>query len=99
MTGTITLDGEPTPGLAVLFSQSGFRSSSGITNEAGEYELSYIKDTKGAVVGEHRVRIEFVQREGAGRRVQLPERYNRSTELTATVKSGRNKIDFDLVSE
>ena len=95
--GVVTVDGEPAAGLGVLFSQRGFRSSSGFTNEKGEYELRYIKDTMGAAVGSHKVRIEYVSQEGKGpRRERLPEKFNRKTQLTAEVEGGHNEINFNL---
>ena len=97
--GVITLDGKPAAGMAILFSQKGFRSSSGFTNENGEYELKYIRDVMGAAVGSHKVRIEYLAQEGGKRRLRLPERYNRQTELTAEVEPGRNELNFDLKSQ
>lgn len=95
--GLVTIDGQPAEGLGVLFSQQGFRSSSGMTNERGEYELKYVKDTMGAAVGTHKVRIEYVSQEGAvARRATIPEKYNRKSELTAKVESGTNEFNFDL---
>jgi hypothetical protein len=100
VTGVVTINGKPTAGLGVLFSQKGFRSSSGYTNEQGEYVLKYIKDTFGAAVGSHKVRIEFISQEGSSpRRGRIPPRYNRNTELTAEVKPGDNEFNFDLESK
>ena len=99
VTGTISVDGKPTAGVGVIFSTKGFRSSSGITNEKGEYELTYLKDVNGAVVGDHSVRIKFVQGESASSKKPLPKKYNRNTELTAKVERGRNRIDFDLQTD
>lgn len=98
--GTVTIDGAPASGLGVVFSQPGYRSSSGLTNDVGEYELTYIKEVKGAVVGPHQVRIEVLSHEGDedGPR-SIPARYNRETELTADVERGSNRIDFALESQ
>ena len=95
--GVVTINGEQAAGLGVAFSQDGARSSFGYTDESGEYQLKYVKDAKGAVVGEHRVRIDYVQQEGDSR--HLPEKYNRNTELTAKVERGSNVINFNLKSE
>ena len=95
--GVVTVDGEQAAGVGVAFSQNGARSSFGFTDESGEYQLKYVKEARGAVVGEHRVRIDYVQQEGDSR--HLPEKYNRNTELTATVERGSNVIDFELKSE
>ncbi|MEM8944023.1 MAG: hypothetical protein AAGD11_02490 [Planctomycetota bacterium] len=97
VTGVVTVDGKPMAGLGILFSQKGFRSSSGFTNERGEYELKYVKDTMGAAVGSHKVRIEYISQEGAGpRRGRIPAQYNRNTELTVEVEPGNNEFNFDV---
>ena len=95
--GVITLDGKPTPGLGIIFSTPGFRSSTGLTNDQGEYELNYIKEVMGAVVGTHVVKIDFMSREADGQK-QLPKKYNRESELTREVERGRNVFDFELES-
>lgn len=95
--GVVTINGEQAAGLGVAFSQDGARSSFGYTDESGEYQLKYVKDARGAVVGDHRVRIDYVQQEGDSR--HLPEKYNRNTELTAKVERGSNVINFNLESE
>lgn len=96
VSGVVTIDGQPAAGIGVVFSQAGFRSSSGLTNDRGEYELQYLKGVRGAVLGEHRVRIESVGNEGDGPRLRIPRRYNRDTELTARVERGSNEFDFSL---
>lgn len=97
--GTVTVDGKPTEGIAVLFSQIGFRQSRGITNSEGFYELRYIKDAKGAVVGEHKVKLDYFTVEDGEKKKSLPEKYNRKTELTRKVESGKNEINFELTSK
>ena len=98
--GVVTIDGAPVSGVGVIFSQQGYRSSSGLTNGSGEYELTYIKEIKGAVVGPHRVRIDVIPHEGEGKgRQRLPERFNRKTVLTAEVERGSNQIDFAVESQ
>ena len=99
VTGIVTIDGRPTEGLRVLFSQPGFRSSGGFTNQDGMYELKYIRNAMGAAVGRHSVRIEYVRREGGAKQKRLPEKYNRKTELSKEVMPGSNVINFDLQSE
>ncbi len=99
VSGTVTLDGQPKAGLRVLFSQPGFRSSGGFTDQNGYYELKYLRGTMGAAVGTHSVRIDPVTKEGEKTQKQLPVKYNRKTELTAKVEPGSNVIDFELQSE
>ena len=99
VTGTVSIDRKPAAGLAVRFSTPGFRSSIGLTDQEGRYELNYVKEVMGAAVGTHTVRIQQVSQEGKSVPVRIPARYNRESELTAEVKRGRNTIDFDLTSD
>lgn len=57
VTGTITLDGKPLPRTAVMFQPENGRPATGRTDKDGKYELTYIRDTKGAKIGKNRVEI------------------------------------------
>jgi hypothetical protein len=57
VTGTITLDGKPLVGVAVVFQPDSGRPARGKTDAEGKYELIYIRQTKGAKVGPNRVEI------------------------------------------
>ncbi len=57
VTGTITLDGKPLSGTAVVFQPDNGRPAKGITDAEGKYELTYIRQTKGTKVGPNRVEI------------------------------------------
>ena len=73
--------------------------------------MQYIRNVKGAVVGPHKVTIStYIDREddppasefgGKGREETMPPRYldRRKTELSATIESGSNTVDFELTSE
>jgi len=106
--GTIILDGEPLANATIEFQPSGKDSggpSFGETDPNGHYELMYTYDHKGALPGEHVVRIT------TGREVEdergkivvieerLPAKYNVKSVLRVTVERGTNTIDFDLTSE
>ncbi len=99
VSGTITLDGDPLPNAGISFQQEGFRPSLGYTDEQGNYELTYLKDVKGAVVGTHLVKINRLPTVEGQPFAQLPPKYHAESELTAEVSSGSNKINFDLKSE
>jgi len=94
--GVVTLDGQPLANAAVQFDPGTVRSSTGVTDANGRYELVYIRDTKGAAVGEHTVRI-TTQTETQPE--TLPPRYHAESTLTATVEPGHNEIDFALTSQ
>ena len=96
--GVVTLDGQPVSGAGVVFSQAGHRSATGRTNSDGEYEMMYMKDAPGAIVGNNVVRILRPGQEGTNSSPQIPAKYNRDSELRANVTPGRNQIDFALES-
>jgi hypothetical protein len=104
VTGTITLDGKPYPSAQVRFVPETGRPSIGITNESGTYSLIYIRDEKGAAPGSYKVDVTTVHVSasdtdgGKEPAEKVPPKYNKATELTATVESGENVIDFDLTS-
>ena len=57
VTGTVTLDGMPLSGIAVVFQPDNGRPARGMTDAEGKYELTYIRQTKGTKVGPNRVEI------------------------------------------
>ena len=57
VTGTITFDGEPLKGIAVVFFPDSGRPARGKTNAEGKYDLTYIRDTKGTKIGHNRVEV------------------------------------------
>ena len=106
--GVVKFDGQPVDRALVTFYPADARASVGFTDDDGRYYLNYTGKVKGAVVGEHQVTISTrIDKEddnvaskygGKGREEFLPPKYHsrRETELTATVESGNNTIDFDL---
>jgi hypothetical protein len=109
VTGTITLDGSPVAGAEVTFTpDDGTRISQGTTDNAGKYELWFSATAAGAAVGTHKVSIrstssdEYIphpeSNEPPPATETIPKRYNSETELSATVKSGRNTVNFELTS-
>jgi hypothetical protein len=108
VTGLVTLDGKPLPDAYIIFRpQSGGASSEAVTDGQGRYELSYLRDVKGAKVDTHLVRISTYREpettdEGktiGGSPEKLPAKYNTKSELTREVKAGKNPIDFKLDSQ
>jgi hypothetical protein len=97
--GTVTLDGKPLAGALVVFTPNGpGRSASDLTDAAGRYELTYLRDIAGATLGPHVVIITTATEERGGREI-LPPRYHEKTELSATIAAGANTIDFPLESK
>lgn len=58
VSGVVTMDGEPLADAMVIFvpEQDG-NPSSGRTDSNGKYELKYLSDARGALVGKHKVSI------------------------------------------
>ena len=105
VTGTITVNGEPAPGVMITFIPQGKGSPSyGGTNEDGVYRLMFNQNRSGAEIGAHTVIIESPEPEtdDSGIRideaavVSIPKKYRQPGVLTAEVDSGRNRLDFDL---
>jgi len=109
--GVVRLDGKPLKRAMVNFYPTDARASFGFTDAEGHYELQYIKNVKGAVVGQHKVTISTkIDKEddpptsefgGKGREETMPPKYldRKKTELSASVESGSNTIDFELESK
>src|SRR5262245_7095956 len=110
VSGTVTMDGKPLPNAVVTFipvAEKGAidagESSTGKTNEKGEFTLKSTTGKNGALVGKHKVSIS-IQKTKVGeseertRTVELvPNRYNENTELSFDVPSGgTSKADFPL---
>ncbi|WP_417391838.1 hypothetical protein [Gimesia sp.] len=103
VTGVVTMDGQPLSNVMVSFSPENGRPSIARTDEAGNYELGYLAETKGAVIGKHTVSITTPQENptppGQVYKDPIPAKYNSKTTLTADVKAGDNTFDFQLESK
>jgi hypothetical protein len=113
VSGRVTLDSKPLASATVVFvpvvgkgDKEPLPSSVGVTTEDGRYSLVFEMDSKttGAVVGKHKVVITLGAAGGSQDskptfHKQLPEKYNRRTDLKCDVPAeGRNDANFDLKS-
>lgn len=100
VSGTITMDGAPLSGAFVRFYPTSGRASAAKTDEEGKYELVFIRDEMGAVIGKHTVKISTLDEEndpfGNQGSETVPDKFNKKTTLEATVTEGDNTIDFEL---
>lgn len=104
VTGVVTMDGTPFEGALVSFAPTEGRSSQGVTDAEGKYELLYIGNTKGAKVGSHKVHITTYIADDSdpdARNIKetIPAKYHKDSTLTAEVKKGKNTFDFPLESK
>ncbi len=102
VTGTVTLDGNPVPGLEVNFvpiETSLGTTATGYTQATGEYQLFLPGKKKKTPVGDYTVRIVAAEiDEPDGSPIRIPAKYNVQSQLKATVTSGAQQHDFELTS-
>ena len=98
--GRVTMDGKPLAKAGIAFQPKlKGRESFARTDDNGEYELTYLGETKGAGVGENSVRI-TTQRNNDPKTETVPAQYNKQTNLHFEVQEGDNKdANFDLSSQ
>lgn len=98
------MDGQPLPAARVEFEPTGpGRSSMAYTDNSGRYELNFNRSQRGALRGDHFVRISTYSKGDAdsgwpAKPETVPSRYNSKSELTAVVENKKNIIDFQLES-
>ena len=111
--GIVTMDGTPVEGAAVAFHPSDGRASIGRTDANGKYELGYLKNESGAIIGSHKVTIstkiypsEAADSDGnptmvPGKPETMPPNYSNLSKsvLTAEVKAGQNECNFELTTK
>ncbi|PQO37705.1 carboxypeptidase regulatory-like domain-containing protein [Bremerella cremea] len=89
VTGTVTLDGQPLSGVAVVFQPDNGRPARGMTDAEGKYDLIYIRNERGTKVGHNRVEIAPSEEgEDEGEEAEDPD----SVEPAKPVKSGKPKV-------
>jgi hypothetical protein len=112
VTGKVTMDGQPLPGVTVRFEGPPLRFAEGKTDASGNYRLMYDSNQAGCLPGDKTVRImsgpvgeaadEDAPGEGAVAvpisNVSIPAKYNRSSELRANVSPANKTFDFELKS-
>ncbi|HJZ53840.1 MAG TPA: carboxypeptidase-like regulatory domain-containing protein [Gemmataceae bacterium] len=118
VSGRVTLNGQPVAKVAVMFQPIAPEGnlnpgpgSYGVTDSDGRYTLKLIgKETSGAVVGKHKVRIEVYTDPGDSSddrprkwvkpAVQIPTKYNQDKAILEfeVPASGTDEANFDLKS-
>jgi hypothetical protein len=111
VSGTVTLNGRPLAKAVVTFmpvpekgSTEAGDSSTGKTNENGEFTLTSSSGKTGALVGKHKVSISLQEtKRGESEERErttelLPKRYNENSDQSYDVKPGDNSPKFELKS-
>lgn len=109
VSGIVTMNSEPLAHATVAFwPTSGGRTSTGVTDEKGFYELVYIRSIKGAKLGVNKVSVttesEPIYDEESGinvvrgpRSETVPKKYRgEASTLEFDVKPGKNTYDIEL---
>ncbi len=104
--GVVTLDGQPLPDAQVWFDpQEGGRTSTAATDSSGRFELTYAAGVKGAMIGEHNVRISTYVPGGdePGDPPEVPEKvpakYAAPGAIKTQVSPRHNTINIELDSK
>jgi hypothetical protein len=91
--GAVTLNGKPLAGVLVVFRPAKGHISCATTDRDGRYNLVYLRDDPGAIVGQHRVRIAPVAPEDS-RHFVAPDWSKKIVQRE--VVAGKNEINFEL---
>ena len=95
--GTVTLDGRPLARATVIFEpKAGGHASRAVTDASGRYQLVYLRDITGALVGSHLVKVSTASEDDPKERI--PARYNKQSTLAADVAAGANEYNVSLSS-
>ena len=102
VTGTVTFQGKPVPGLIVQFQhrdglRDGLPVATGFTDAAGRYRLERSGGKTGAVVGPNTATVTSLGAEG-GPTMTLPKNLAERT-FPFEVTAGANECDIDLGAE
>ena len=114
VSGTVTLDGKPLSNAVLTFENPDSSFSHGQTDTRGKYALQFDSVKAGCTPGKKIVRISTKRKTGedgddgddeegtakvAPTVEQIPERYNKTSELTVEVSLDKTQFDFDLTSK
>lgn len=93
VSGKVTMNGEPVPGIFVMAVPTEGRPSYGTVGEDGTYKLEYKKDLPGTVVGPTKISLTWPQGGGGP---AIPGEY---ANMDYDVTPGANNYDIEMTSE
>ncbi len=104
VTGTVTLNGRPVGGAAIVFTPEEGEQATGTTDASGRFELSTFQLGDGALPGKHRVTVaKTTVKPGEEERILylVPLEFGRlqTSELTCDVQKEMEPVAFDLRGE
>jgi len=115
ISGRVTLDGQPLANCTVIFEESEFLYSSGVTDANGNYKLMFDSRKSGIAPGEKTVRFKAgtPAKENSSRAEEedpdakptaakgpaIPDCYGKESKLKVTVSGNDSSFNFDLKSD
>lgn len=102
--GTVTLDGKPVAGAAVVFTPEEGQQATGTTDDSGRFELSTFQLGDGALPGTHRVTVAKTTTDPDDEEKVvfiIPQKYGnlQTSELTCDVHAEMGPVQYDFQSE
>lgn len=97
VSGVVTLDGKPVPGVNILFQPESGRAAVGMTDDEGRYELEYVYGVSGCKMGSNTVGFDWPP--GSANAVGIPPKYNGDAAFKFDVKPGSNTFDLKMESD
>ncbi|MCH7994840.1 MAG: carboxypeptidase regulatory-like domain-containing protein [Planctomycetes bacterium] len=94
--GTISLDGEPLPGVTIYFKPDVGRQSIAKSDAEGVYEAMYLIDEEGVKVGPCSVTVEWAIDDSGP---SIPLKYGSDGELKLDVQPGDNPFKIEMESK
>ncbi len=97
--GKVLMDGIPLSKAEVTFIPEKGKPSLGVTDESGEFVLTYNGKKEGCLVGKHQVQISKTLKQGEKPTKELiPPRFNAKSQIQLEVQSGVNMFEIELKS-
>lgn len=97
VSGTVTLDGKPLPGVNIIFRPETGRPAADQTDEEGNYELEYLAGVSGCKLGPNSIAFEWPPE--AANVPSIPAKYNSTEMFKVDVKPGNNELNFEMKSK
>jgi len=97
VSGVVTLDGKPVPGLNILFQPEVGRAAVGMTDEEGRYELEYLYGVSGCKMGSNTVGFDWPP--DSQNMVAIPASHTGTNAFKFDVKPGSNTFDLTMISD
>ncbi len=95
--GVITLDGEPLPGVTILFKPKVGRQSRAKSDENGKYKAMYLIDEPGVKAGpDCNVTVEWDTGDSGP---AIPAEWGPGAGKKMEVKPGKNEFNIDMISK